>query len=68
MANRISTAISVAGVLAGVMLLVGVVREYRAGASALWAGLGAVILLAAVVALVRDLRCSRGPKAAPPEA
>ncbi|MFI2433126.1 hypothetical protein [Streptomyces sp. NPDC018693] len=68
MANRISTVISVAGVLTSVMLLVGAFREYQAGASALWVGLGAVILLAAVIALVRDLRRPRGPKAAPPEA
>ncbi|MGP4047992.1 hypothetical protein [Streptomyces sp. 2A115] len=59
MANRISTLISAFGVLAGTMLLLLGVREYRAGASILWVGWGVLIFASAVVALVRDVRRSR---------
>jgi hypothetical protein len=58
-ANRISTLISAFGVLAGTMLLLLAVREYRAGASVLWVGLGALILTSAVATLVRDVPHSR---------
>ncbi|MFF5427499.1 MULTISPECIES: hypothetical protein [unclassified Streptomyces] len=56
MAHRISTLISALGVLAGAMLLVAAVREYRSGASALWIAAGAVVLAGALHALVRDVR------------
>ncbi|MDX3308101.1 hypothetical protein P1S61_03065 [Streptomyces sp. ME08-AFT2] len=59
MANRISTLISAFGVLASTMLLLLAVGEYRAGASVLWVGLGALILTSAVASLVRDVRRSR---------
>ncbi|MFJ8113417.1 hypothetical protein [Streptomyces sp. NPDC096132] len=54
--NRISALISAFGVLAGMMLLVGAVREYRSGTSALWIVAGAVIFLSALYALARDVR------------
>lgn len=63
--NRINALISVLGVLPGTMLLVFAVREYRAGASALWIGLATLILLSAVHALVRDIRKLRGTGAVP---
>ncbi|PAZ14324.1 hypothetical protein CLM62_19920 [Streptomyces sp. SA15] len=56
MSNRISVLISAFGVLAGMMLLVGAVREHRSGASALWIAAGAVIFLSALYALARDVR------------
>ncbi|MFJ8539406.1 hypothetical protein [Streptomyces sp. NPDC093591] len=56
MTNRVSSLISAFGVLAGTVLLVGAVREYRSGASALWIAAGAVIFLSALYALVRDVR------------
>ncbi|MEC4570548.1 hypothetical protein [Streptomyces virginiae] len=60
--DRISALISAFGVLAGMMLLVLAVREYRSGASALWVGAGAVIFLSASYTLARDLRRLRtGP-------
>ncbi|MEU0743554.1 hypothetical protein [Streptomyces sp. NPDC006134] len=60
MAHRISIWISAFGVVVSLALLTGAVLEYRAGASVLWAGAGALIVLCAVHALVRDLRRSRG--------
>jgi len=60
-ANRISALISVFGVLVGAMFLIIGVREYQAGASALWAAGGALIFLTAVYALMRDLRTARKP-------
>ncbi|MEU0132536.1 hypothetical protein ABZ172_00620 [Streptomyces sp. NPDC006296] len=64
MTNRISALISAFGVLAGVVLVVAGVREYRSGASVLWLVAGAVILLSALYALVRDVRRFRtGPTA-----
>ncbi|MFJ2650388.1 hypothetical protein ACIO1C_27160 [Streptomyces sp. NPDC087420] len=63
MTHRISALISVFGALTSMLLLVVAVREYRAGASALWIGAGAVIFLSALSALVRDVRRLR---AAPP--
>ncbi|GAA2440763.1 hypothetical protein [Streptomyces macrosporus] len=59
MIHRISTLISAFGVLAATLLLAGAVREYRAGASALWVGLGVVVLLGAAVALLRDVARGR---------
>ncbi|MFD4700023.1 hypothetical protein [Streptomyces niveus] len=56
MTHRISALISAFGVLAGMMLLVLAIREYRSGASALWIGAGAVIFLSALGTLVRDVR------------
>ncbi|MEU6926736.1 MULTISPECIES: hypothetical protein [unclassified Streptomyces] len=64
MTNRISALISSFGVLAGLLLLALAVREYRAGASALWIVAGAVILLGAVHTLVRDVRRLRTRPAA----
>ncbi|MDQ0581573.1 hypothetical protein [Streptomyces rishiriensis] len=62
MTHRISALISAFGVLVGLLLLVLAVREYRDGASALWIGAGAAILLGATYALVRDVRRLRsGP-------
>ncbi|MGW0927494.1 hypothetical protein [Streptomyces sp. NPDC002644] len=62
MTHRISALISALGVLAGLILLLPAVREYRSGASILWPVAGAVILLAASYTLVRDLRRLRtGP-------
>ncbi|MEU9317593.1 hypothetical protein [Streptomyces sp. NPDC048295] len=64
MTDRISALISAFGVLAGMSLLALAVRECRAGASALWIGAGAVILLCASYTLVRDVRRLRtGPTA-----
>ncbi|MFD8975577.1 MULTISPECIES: hypothetical protein [unclassified Streptomyces] len=64
MTYRISALISTLGVLAGVMLLVLAVREYRSGASVLWLVAGAVIFLSASYTLVRDVRRLRtGPTA-----
>ncbi|CAL9339228.1 hypothetical protein SUDANB58_00231 [Streptomyces sp. enrichment culture] len=59
MANRISIWISVFGVVASLALLTGALLEYRAGASVLWAGAGALIVLCAVHALVRDVSRAR---------
>ncbi|MGW0313986.1 hypothetical protein [Streptomyces flavidovirens] len=56
MTNRISSLISAFGVLASTVLLVGAVREYRSGASAVWMAAGAVIFLSALYALVQDVR------------
>ncbi|ORT55633.1 hypothetical protein [Streptomyces sp. CB03238] len=56
MTNRISLLISGFSVLASVLLVVGAIREYRAGASALWIAAGTVIFLGACYALVRDVR------------
>ncbi|MFE9137634.1 hypothetical protein [Streptomyces sp. NPDC007355] len=56
MTHRISALISTFGVLASVMLLVLVVREYRSGASVLWLVAGALIFLSASYTLVRDVR------------
>ncbi|MEL5960055.1 hypothetical protein AADR41_35765 [Streptomyces sp. CLV115] len=62
MTHRISALISAFGVLAGMVLLILAVREYRSGASALWIGAGAVIFLSASYTLVRDARRLRtGP-------
>ncbi|MEU0987819.1 hypothetical protein [Streptomyces sp. NPDC005953] len=64
MTHRISTLISVFGVLASAMLLVLAVREYRSEASVLWLVAGVVIFLSAVYTLVRDMRRLRtGPTA-----
>ncbi|WP_024757268.1 hypothetical protein [Streptomyces exfoliatus] len=64
MTYRISALISTLGVLAGVLLLVLAVREYRSGASVLWLVAGAVIFLSASYTLVRDVRRLRtGPTA-----
>ncbi|MFJ8057710.1 hypothetical protein [Streptomyces sp. NPDC096142] len=54
--HRISALISAFGVLAGVMLVVACVREYRTGASVLWLVAGAAIFLSALYTLVRDVR------------
>ncbi|WP_432052098.1 hypothetical protein [Streptomyces xiamenensis] len=62
MTHRISALVSAFGVLVSVMLLVLAVREYRAGASALWIGAGAVIFLSASYTLARDLRRLRTAK------
>ncbi|MGW2611774.1 hypothetical protein ACWC4A_46855 [Streptomyces mirabilis] len=51
-----SALISAFGVLAGMVLLVGAVREYRSGALVVWMAAGAVIFLSALYALVRDVR------------
>ncbi|NMI63065.1 hypothetical protein FNV62_47005 [Streptomyces sp. RLB3-17] len=56
MTHRMSALISAFGVLAGMVLLVGAVREYRSGASVVWMAAGAVIFLSALYALVRDVR------------
>ncbi|GAA3641178.1 hypothetical protein GCM10023079_33870 [Streptomyces chitinivorans] len=61
--NRISTLISAFGVLGGAMFLFIGIGEYQAGASALWAVGGALVLLIAVYALVRDLRAAGKPVA-----
>ncbi|MGW8743946.1 hypothetical protein [Streptomyces sp. NPDC055794] len=62
MTNRISALISAFGVLAGVVLVIAGVREYRSGASFLWLVAGAVIFLSASYTLVRDVRRLRtGP-------
>ncbi|MFE4453775.1 hypothetical protein [Streptomyces sp. NPDC056796] len=62
MTHRISVLISAFGALAGAMLLVLSVREYRSGASFLWPVAGSVILLSATYTLVRDTRRLRtGP-------
>lgn len=61
-AHRISVLFSSSGVLAGAMLLVGAVREYRSGASALWIAAGALIFLCALYTLVRDVRRLRAGK------
>ncbi|MFD3373672.1 MULTISPECIES: hypothetical protein [unclassified Streptomyces] len=53
---RVSMLISVFGVLVSVLLLIVGVREYQSGASALWPGVGGLIFLSAVYALVRDVR------------
>ncbi|WP_327275440.1 hypothetical protein OG609_28615 [Streptomyces sp. NBC_01224] len=59
---RISALISAFGVLAGMLLIVGAVREYRSGASILWIAAGVVIFLSALYTLVRDVRRLRtGP-------
>ncbi|MFD9408173.1 hypothetical protein ACFWBN_14300 [Streptomyces sp. NPDC059989] len=64
MTHRISALISAFGVLPAVLLFILAVREYRSGASALWIGAGAVILLVALSALARDVRRLRaGPTA-----
>ncbi|MDH2408110.1 hypothetical protein ACG5V6_00675 [Streptomyces chitinivorans] len=63
MTNRISTLISAFGVLGGAMFLFIGIGEYQAGASALWAVGGALVLLIAVYALVRDLRAAGKPVA-----
>ncbi|MGA5214693.1 hypothetical protein ACPCAE_01245 [Streptomyces cinereoruber] len=64
MAHRISLLISAFGVLGSVTLLVGAVREYRAGASVLWTVAGTMLFLGALYALVRDVRRRRtGPTA-----
>lgn len=57
--NRISILISAFGVLASILLLAFAVREYHSGASTLWIGGGAVLLLGALYALVRDVRRPR---------
>ncbi|MFI8916850.1 hypothetical protein ACIGW4_35325 [Streptomyces sp. NPDC053513] len=60
--HRISVLISSFGLLAGMLLLLLAVREYRSGASPLWIGAGAVIFLGASYALVQDVRRLRsGP-------
>ncbi|WP_327183525.1 hypothetical protein [Streptomyces sp. NBC_01334] len=62
MTHRISALISSFGVLVSALLLVLAVREYRDGASALWIGAGAAILLSASYVLARDVRRLRtGP-------
>jgi hypothetical protein len=48
--------ISVFGVLVSVLLLIVGVREYQSGASVLWPGVGGLVFLSAVYALVRDVR------------
>ncbi|WP_142264742.1 hypothetical protein OHU34_24470 [Streptomyces sp. NBC_00080] len=56
MTHRISALISSFGVLVSALLLLLAVRECREGASALWIGAGAAILLGASYALARDVR------------
>ncbi|MFE2561637.1 hypothetical protein ACFXGT_37650 [Streptomyces sp. NPDC059352] len=56
MTHRINTLISALGILPGVLLLVGAVREYRSGASPLWIVAGAALVLVATYTLVRDVR------------
>ncbi|MDT0477911.1 hypothetical protein RM863_37915 [Streptomyces sp. DSM 41014] len=67
MTRLVSALISALGVLAGLLLLAGAVREYRSGASGLWIGAGALILVAASYALVRDVRDVRRRRSAPTE-
>ncbi|MFB7212355.1 hypothetical protein [Streptomyces sp. NPDC056255] len=64
MTHRISALISAFGVLAGMVLLVLAVREYRSGASFLWLVAGAVIFLGTSYTLVRDVRRLRAGPAA----
>ncbi|MGW8948594.1 hypothetical protein [Streptomyces sp. NPDC055709] len=64
-AHRISILISAFGVVASTLLLVGAVREYWAGATPLWVGAGVLIFLAAVHALVRDVRGARRARTGP---
>ena len=64
MAHRISALISAFGVVTGTVLLALAVREYRSGASALWVGAGALIVLSASCTLVRDVRRLRTGAAA----
>lgn len=54
--HRISTLVSAFGVLAALLILTFTVREYRAGSSVLWLGLGISLFLGAVYALIRDIR------------
>ncbi|MFF1560522.1 hypothetical protein [Streptomyces sp. NPDC058279] len=62
MTHRISALISALSVLPGTLLLVMGVREYRSGASVLWACAGVAIFLGTVVSVVRDVRRLRtGP-------
>lgn len=56
MSIRISALVSAFGVLVAALLLVSAVREYRSGASALWVGAGAALLVGASYTLVRDVR------------
>ncbi|MFF8973518.1 hypothetical protein [Streptomyces sp. NPDC014995] len=56
MTDRVSALISAFGVLASTVLLLGAVRQYHSGTSALWIAAGAVIFLSALYALVRDVR------------
>ncbi len=62
--TRVSTLLSAFGVLLGMALLALAVREYAAGASALWVGAGALFVLGEVCALVRDVRRLRVESAA----
>ncbi|UYQ65550.1 hypothetical protein [Streptomyces peucetius] len=55
MAHRISALISFFGVLACMVLLVGAVRQYGSGASALWIVAGALLVLSALYVFVRDV-------------
>lgn len=67
MTHRVSALISAFGVLAGVMLLLLAVREYRSGASVLWVLAGVAIFLSTAYTLVRDVRRLRtGPSARAP--
>ncbi|MFJ2824714.1 hypothetical protein ACIO7M_26870 [Streptomyces toxytricini] len=59
MTHRISALLSAFGVLAGVVLLVVAVGDYRSGASGFWLVNGAVVLLSASYMLVRDVRRAR---------
>ncbi|WP_394427985.1 hypothetical protein [Streptomyces sp. SGAir0957] len=56
MSIRISALVSAFGVLVAALLLVSAVHEYRSGASALWVGAGAALLVGASYTLVRDVR------------
>ncbi|MGW0703257.1 hypothetical protein ACWD0A_28900 [Streptomyces sp. NPDC002867] len=56
MTDRISALISAFGVLGVSLLLVGAVRDYRAGSSVLWVAAGALMFLLACITLVRDVR------------
>ncbi|GAA2388993.1 hypothetical protein GCM10010420_10590 [Streptomyces glaucosporus] len=59
MTRLVSALISAFGVLAALLLLAVAAGDHRAGASPLWVVAGAVLLLGALFALVRDVRALR---------
>ncbi|MEU3301507.1 hypothetical protein ABZ729_17020 [Streptomyces sp. NPDC006678] len=65
MAHRISILISAFGVVASTLLPVVAMLAYWAGATPLWVGAGVLIFLAAVHALVRDVRDARRARTEP---
>ncbi|NWF30067.1 hypothetical protein HW130_28060 [Streptomyces sp. PKU-EA00015] len=56
MTDRISALISAFGVLCASLLLIGAVRGYQTGSSAIWIAAGALVLLIECITLVRDVR------------